>query len=217
MLKVSDTGAGIPANFLHKIFEPFFTKKEMGKSGTGLGLAVVWGTIKDHHGYIDVQSAEGKGTSFTVYLPVTDELTSQADASHSLQEIKGKGEKILIIDDSQSQRDIASGLLKQLNYVVVSVASGEEAVAYLREFSCDLLLLDMIMEDGIDGLETYERVLQFNPHHKAIITSGYADTNRVRKAQDLGARIFLKKPYSLVDLGVALKTELSSKSHQTPE
>lgn len=210
-LLVSDTGSGIPKKYLKKIFEPFFTKKEMGRSGSGLGLAVVWGAIKDHHGYINVQSVEGRGTSFTLYLPVTQEQISNTDTSQSLQELMGKGEKVLIIDDSKSQREIASGMLKQLNYEVDSVASGEEAVTYLQASPCDLLLLDMIMENGIDGLETYERIIQFSPQQKAIITSGYAETSRVRKAQDIGAIIYLKKPYSLLNLGLALKSELSSK------
>ena len=216
VLIVSDTGSGIPEKYLKKIFEPFFTKKEMGRSGTGLGLAVVWGAIKDHHGYIDVQSVEGRGTSFTLYLPATQERISNTGTSQSLQELLGKGEKVLIIDDSKSQREIASGMLEQLNYHVDSVASGEEAVAYLQEFPSDLLLLDMILENGIDGLETYERILQFNPSQKAIITSGYAETNRVRKAQDIGAIIYLKKPYSLLDLGVAIKSELCSKPLNAP-
>lgn len=215
-LIVSDTGSGIPEKYLDKIFEPFFTKKEMGRSGTGLGLAVVWGAVKDHHGYIDVQSVEGRGTSFTLYLPVTQERISNTDPSKSLQELMGKGEKVLIIDDNVSQRAIASAMLEQLNYEADSVASGEEAVTYLQEFPSDLLLLDMIMENGIDGLETYERILEFNPCQKAIITSGYAETSRVRKAQDIGAIIYLKKPYSLLDLGVVLKSELSSKSLNTP-
>lgn len=212
VLKVVDTGAGIPTKFLHKIFEPFFTKKEMGKSGTGLGLAVVWGTINDHHGYIDVKSVEGKGTTFSVYLPVTEKLLSRADAPKSLQDLMGNKEKVLIIDDSRSQRDIATVMLKKLNYVVAAVASGEEAIVYLQEKSSDLLLLDMILENGIDGLETYEKILQFKPGQKAIITSGYAETGRVRKALRIGASSYLKKPYSLVELGEAIKTELRSDS-----
>lgn len=208
VLTVSDTGAGIPEQFLHKIFEPFFTKKKMGKSGTGLGLAVVWGAIEDHHGYIDLQSIEGKGTTFSIYLPVTSEALSRSGTSHSLQELMGRGEKILVIDDCLDQREIATSMLRKLNYSPESVASGEEAVASVQKSSFDLLLLDMIMEGGIDGLETYERILQTNPGQKAIITSGYAETGRVRKAQHCGASLYLKKPYSLVDLGVALKTEL---------
>ena len=212
VLRVTDTGAGIPEKYLKKIFEPFFTKKKMGKSGTGLGLAVVWGAIEDHHGYIDVQSVEGQGTAISVYLPATKDKAADPEAILSVEELMGKGEKILIIDDSPSQREIASEMLKKLNYEVDSVASGEDAVTYLHKSHCELVLLDMIMENGIDGLETYERILAFNPSQKAIITSGYAETDRVRKAQNIGAAIYLKKPYSLLDLGVALKTELRSGS-----
>ena len=133
VLSVSDTGEGIPAADLKRIFEPFYTKKVMGRSGTGLGLAVVWGTVKDHHGYINVQSEEGKGSTFTLYFPVTrEEITAEAVAV-SISEYMGKGESILVVDDVKEQRDLAAEMLRKLNYNVASVSSGEEAVAYLKE------------------------------------------------------------------------------------
>ena len=132
VLSVSDTGEGIHAADLKRIFEPFYTKKVMGRSGTGLGLAVVWGTVKDHHGYINVQSEEGKGSTFTLYFPVTrEEITAEHEAV-SLSEYKGKGESILIVDDVKEQRDLAAEMLNKLDYRVSSVASGEEAVFVLK-------------------------------------------------------------------------------------
>ena len=102
VLSVSDTGEGIPAADLKRIFEPFYTKKVMGRSGTGLGLAVVWGTVKDHHGYINVQSEEGKGSTFTLYFPVTREEISAEAVAVSISEYMGKGESILVVDDVRS-------------------------------------------------------------------------------------------------------------------
>ena len=107
VLSVSDTGEGIPASDLKRIFEPFYTKKVMGRSGTGLGLAVVWGTVKDHQGYINVESEEGKGTTFTLYFPVTREEISPEQVSVSAAEYMGNGESILIVDDVKEQRELA--------------------------------------------------------------------------------------------------------------
>ena len=126
ILSVSDTGEGIPATDLKRIFEPFYTKKVMGRSGTGLGLAVVWGTVKDHQGYINVQSEEGKGSTFTLYFPVTRESLSEEVASLAVSEYTGKGETILVVDDIKEQRELAAEMLKKLNYKFQSVASGEE-------------------------------------------------------------------------------------------
>ena len=173
VLSVSDTGEGIPAADLKRIFEPFYTKKVMGRSGTGLGLAVVWGTVKDHHGYINVESEEGKGSIFTLYFPVTREDISAEASAISISEYMGSGESILIVDDVKGQRDLAATMLQKLNYNVASVSSGEEAIEYLKEHKIDLILLDMIMDPGMDGLETYEKVLEIHPRQKAIIVSGF--------------------------------------------
>ena len=108
VLTVSDTGEGISAENLERIFEPFFTKKIMGRSGTGLGMAVVWGTVKDHKGYIDVQSTEGKGTTFTLYFPVTRKETGRNERALPIEEYMGKGESVLVVDDIKDQREIAS-------------------------------------------------------------------------------------------------------------
>ncbi len=208
VLTVSDTGEGIPAENLERIFEPFFTKKIMGRSGTGLGMAVVWGTVKDHHGYIDVQSIEGKGTTFTLYFPISRKETEENKKNLPIEEYMGKGESVLIIDDIEDQRKIASRILKKLGYSEVSVSSGEEAFDYLKDHSADLLVLDMIMDPGMDGLETYKRILKLHPNQKAIIASGFSATERVKEVQRLGAGAYVKKPYTLEKIGLAVKTEL---------
>lgn len=208
VLSVSDTGEGISTVDLKRIFEPFYTKKVMGRSGTGLGLAVVWGTVKDHHGYINVESEEGKGSTFTLYFPVTRESLSAETTAVAVSQYMGKGESILVVDDVKEQRELASEMLRKLNYNVVGVASGEEAVEYLKEHKVDLLVLDMIMEPGMDGLDTYRNVLAIHPRQKAIIVSGFSETDRVETAQDLGAGAYVRKPYVLEKLGLAVRKEL---------
>ena len=208
ILSISDTGMGISPEDMERIFEPFYTKKMMGRSGTGLGMAVVWGTVKDHKGYIDVKSIEEKGTTFTLYFPVTREEAVRDKSSISIKDYMGKGESILVVDDVEEQREIASGMLKKLGYSVTAVSSGEEAVEYMKDKSVDLLVLDMIMDPGIDGLETYKRVLELHPEQKAIIASGFSETDRVKEAQKLGAGAYVKKPYVLEKIGMAVRAEL---------
>ena len=205
---VSDTGIGISEEDMKRMFEPFYTKKVMGRSGSGLGMSVVWGTMKDHNGYIDVESSEGKGTTFTLYFPVTREEMDIDKSLLSIEEYMGKGESILIVDDVEEQREIASGMLKKLGYSVTSVSSGEEAIEYMKDNTADLIILDMIMDPGIDGLETYKRILKLHPKQKAIITSGFSETDRVEKAKKLGAGAYVKKPYVLEKIGVVIKEEL---------
>lgn len=211
LMTVSDTGAGISADDLGKIFEPFYTKKVMGRSGTGLGLAVVWGAVKDHHGYIDVRSEEGEGTTFALYFPVTREEPSKVEKVVSPSAYRGRGESILVVDDVKEQRELAIGMLGRLGYEVEAVASGEEAVEYLRHRNADLIVLDMIMEPGIDGLETYRRILDIHPEQKAMIVSGFSETDRVKQAQDMGAGSFVQKPYILEKIGLAIRAELDPK------
>ena len=206
-LMVSDTGIGMSSEDQERIFEPFYTKKAMGRSGTGLGMAVVWGTVKDHNGYIDLKSSVGKGTTFTLYFPVTRDKEAADESLLSIEEYKGRGETILVIDDVEEQREIASGMLRKLGYSVTSVSSGEEAVEYMKNETADLLVLDMIMDPGIDGLETYQRILKLHPGQKAIIASGFSETDRVREAMKLGAGAYIKKPYLIEKIGVAVKTE----------
>jgi len=207
VLTITDTGIGISPGDTEKIFEPFYTKKKMGRSGTGLGMAVIWGTVKDHNGYIHVRSTEGKGTTFTLYFPVTRN-SLEVRSETLLEDCMGKGEAILVVDDVEEQRKMASSMLKALGYSVVSVPSGEAAVEYLRTHKVDLLVLDMIMDPGMDGLDTYKKIIEIHPGQKAIIASGYSETNRVKEVQGLGAGAYIKKPFLLENIGCAVKEEL---------
>lgn len=155
ILSVADDGPGIPPDDLERMFEPFYTKKVMGRSGTGLGLAVVWNIVQDHKGYIDVFS-NGNGTTFELFFPATREDIIDNDEITALEELKGKGETILIIDDIETQLDISSEMLEKLGYKTINVKSGEDGIHYLKDHSVDLILLDMIMEPGMSGKETYK-------------------------------------------------------------
>ncbi|MFH1984286.1 MAG: ATP-binding protein [Pseudomonadota bacterium] len=211
-LVVSDTGVGITAEDLDRIFEPFYTKKKMGRSGTGLGMAVVWGTVKDHNGYIDIDSRVGGGTTFTLFFPATRrELSAIQEDALRLESLRGDGQTILVIDDMKDQQEVARNVLECLGYVVATADSGEQALDYLRRHSADLLILDMIMDSGMDGLETFTRVRSIVPDQKAVIVSGFAETDKVRKVQALGAGVYVKKPYSVETIGLAIRNALSQR------
>ncbi len=205
-LDVNDTGCGIPEEIRDKIFDAFFTTKTSGRRrGSGLGLSVVQGIVEDHSGYVDLHSEVGKGTTFSIYLPACrTEVGSQSGTG-----VPRGNEAILVVDDDPVQRDLAKRMLESLGYRVEAVASGEEALAYLRDRTVDLLVLDMIMQPGMDGAETYERVLQTRPGQRAIIVSGFAESERVRRAFDLGARRFVRKPVTLEALASAVREGLS--------
>jgi PAS domain S-box-containing protein len=208
VLTVSDNGQGISQTDIGKIFEPFYTRKIMGRSGTGLGLAVVWGTVKDHRGYIDVKSEEGKGSIFTLYFPVTRDEAMKSRGNATFEQYQGRGESILVVDDVAEQRELARRMLTRIGYRVATVSSGEEAIRYLRTHQADLLVLDMIMGSGLDGYETYQKIHESNPQQKAIIVSGFSETDRVRKAQALGAGAYVPKPYIMEQIGLAVRQEL---------
>lgn len=211
VLIVSDTGIGISAEDLKKIFEPFFTKKVMGRSGTGLGMSVVWATVKDHNGFVNVFSDEGHGTVFELYFPITRRSLATAPKKISIDDYLGN-EHILVIDDVEEQRDVALRLLSKLGYQVNTVESGEEAISYLSQNKVDLIVLDMIMEPGINGLETYRQIIKSHPGQKAVIASGFSESEDVREVQKLGAGIYVKKPYTLEKIGTAVRKVLDLKS-----
>ena len=209
VMRVIDDGIGISTQDIARIFEPFYTKKVMGRSGTGLGMAVVWGTVKDHHGYIDIHSAPGQGTAVTIYLPATKTHRLQAPLKATLADLRGAGERILVVDDVEEQREIAAEMLTRLGYVVDKVASGEAAVEYVERSPVDLLILDMIMDPGIDGLETYRRIVRVRPNQRALITSGFSESHRVHEARRLGAGGYVKKPYRLETIARAVREVLA--------
>ncbi len=204
-LAVRDTGSGIPPDIRDKIFDAFFTTKVSGKRrGSGLGLSVVQAIVEDHRGYVELESQPGEGSTFTVLLPVCREPLKALPE----EGLRGGTESILVVDDDLLQREVAKELLEAVGYQVETISSGEEAIAYLAEHSVDLMVIDMIMLPGIDGAETFRRVRRVRPDQKAIIVSGFAESERVREARALGAGSYVRKPITLERLARAVRDEL---------
>ena len=208
-LAVHDNGSGIAAADLDRIFEPFYYRKVMGsRSGTGLGLSVVWNTMQEHGGKVRASSDE-RGTVFTLYFPVTYEPMVPAPSSFDPRYIKGRGETLLVVDDELPLLEVTCSILAAMGYTVSQASSGEEAVAILREQPADLVILDMIMEPGWNGRQTYQEMLRFNPRQKAILISGYSESEDVRVCLALGVGAFLRKPYTLEQLCTTVREELA--------
>ncbi|MCP4023801.1 MAG: response regulator, partial [Desulfobacteraceae bacterium] len=208
VLTVSDSGIGISQEDRERIFEPFYTKKIMGRSGTGLGMPLVWGIVKDHNGYLDIQSSPGEGTIISLYFPVTGQKIQDEKAILTRQNYMGNNESILVVDDVEEQRMIATSLLTKIGYLVSSVSSGEAAIAFLKDSNIDLVVLDMIMEPGMDGLDTYKGIIKDHPGQKIVIASGFAENDRVRELKSMGVAEYIQKPYTAEIVGMAVKREL---------
>jgi PAS domain S-box-containing protein len=215
LVHVKDAGVGIPQEEMDKIFEPYFSKKKMGRSGSGLGLSVVYGVLKDHHGYYDVFSEPGKGTEFVLYFPVCA-VSSVNDSDPTA--LTGGTQTVLVVDDLIEQRELSHDILSSLGYSVSTAENGHEAIAFLKKQSVDIVLLDMIMEPNFDGLDTYREILRINPGQACIIVSGYAETDRVQEMQLLGAGPYVRKPFNMITLDKAMHEALSEKKcHQFQE
>ncbi|MDA0791098.1 MAG: response regulator [Proteobacteria bacterium] len=209
VLSVEDNGPGIPHEDLDKVFLPFHTTKQMGQSGTGLGMPIVLGVVQDHGGAVDVVAMEGMGTRFDIYLPRTRKPVTRKPEAIPLARLKGDGEHILIVDDQADQRALACSALEHLNYVVTTCARGEEAVKLARENHYSLIMLDMVMDDGWDGLQTFMSLQKSDPNQKVVVVTGYADVERAREAAELGVHVFVKKPFTLEEIGRAIRSALT--------
>ena len=208
-LSVRDTGIGINPKDKPKIFEPYYSTKKMGASGSGLGLSVVYGVVKDHGGFCDVISTPNQGTEFELFFPVTevDRKTEDREA----RDYRGSGH-VLVVDDSLEQRELACDLLSSLGYTVASVPNGHAALGYLEQHATDIVAIDMIMEPGFDGLDTYREIIRRHPGQRAIMLTGFSSTDRVTAAQELGAGTLVMKPYTAETIGRALRRELERES-----
>ena len=198
MLSVRDTGIGMDSKTLEHIFEPFFTTKELGK-GTGLGLASVYGIVKGHDGYIDVESRLGYGTTFKIYLPASDKKTPERTKTANTV-IKGTG-TILLVDDEDSVLDIGQRFLKFMDYEVLTARSGNEAIEIYQKYhtSIDLVILDMIMP-RMGGGEVFDHLKKINPNVKVLLSSGYSINNEAAKLLEKGCSAFIQKPFDIKQL-----------------
>ncbi len=206
-LVVQDTGPGIAVKDIDHIFEPFYTRKVMGTSGTGLGLTVVWSTMQDHQGNVLVAS-DKNGTTFTLLFPATGKTINSFGGDFDPENFQGSGESILVVDDEAQLRDVACTILSLQGYITHQASSGEEAVAFIKKQCVDLVVLDMLMEPNWNGRRTYEEILRIRSQQKAIIISGYSDNEDVQACLNLGVGRFVKKPYSLEQLCLAVREEL---------
>lgn len=202
-LSVTDTGVGMPPEVLRHIFEPFFTTKEQGK-GTGLGLAAVYGTVRNHHGAICVQSQPGRGSSFTLFLPFHAATPAPAAPAPSA---RGHGH-VLVVDDEPLVAQSAAEMLRRSGYTASVCHSGADAIRLYRDSwrSIDLVLFDMAMP-GMDGLATFVSLREVNPAIKALLTSGHGVTDEAQRILDQGALGFLEKPYRIGELSTALRAQ----------
>jgi two-component system, cell cycle sensor histidine kinase and response regulator CckA len=207
---VSDTGMGMDPATQERIFEPFFTTKEVGR-GSGLGLASVYGVVHNHGGHIHVDSAPGRGATFTLYLPASDEIVPEMQAVAAPK--PAGGATILLVEDEDLIRKYSAEMMRSLDLKVMAAANGDEAIQIYRDHGAatDLVLLDMIMP-GMDGLSVFKALEAINPRVKVIITSGYTVDQRIDQILSSGPHGYLKKPYTLAELTEQI-TKTLGRSH----
>ncbi len=209
LLTVSDSGHGMDKQTLTHIFEPFFTTKEVGK-GTGLGLATVYGIVKQHGGHITTYSEPGLGTTFKIYLPaIQTDKKSETQTEEVI--IQGGTETILLVDDEQSLRELGSRLLNEYGYRVMTASNGKEALElYQREgASISLIILDLVMPE-MDGRKCLAEVLRVNPKARVVLASGYSEGGPGSGAMTGGAKGFVHKPYNMRQLLTTIREILDS-------
>ena len=210
MISVADTGIGMPADVIEKIYEPFFTTKEEGK-GTGLGLPSIRGIVKGHGGFIDVYSEVGKGTEFRIYIPAATSAEVRPEEEELSGLLTGHGELILIVDDETSLLEVAKKTLEDNGYRVLTARDGTEGLAVYAEHrkKIDAVVMDMVMP-YLDGPATIRAIQRLNPEVKIIASSGLSANDNTFEAPNEGVRIFLKKPYTAEKLLKALAEVLGT-------
>ncbi len=209
LLMVKDSGCGIGPDIIDHIFEPFFSTKGPGE-GTGLGLAVVYGIVKEHHGWINCSSKVGVGTTFEVYLPASHLKTvSKKEEDVAFERYSGAGQHILILEDDKQAREVCATALREAGYKVSEAESVQEAIVLFAQEgeNIDLILCDVVLPDK-NGLYFVEEVLQSRPDLPVIMTSGYADKRSLWEEIDKKGLPYIQKPYKIVDLLRAIKEHL---------
>jgi len=212
-LAVADTGSGINAATLKRIFEPFFTTKEVGK-GTGLGLATVHGIVAQHKGWVEVDSKVGQGTTFRVYLPAVDRSLVNVTQPPKAKPVGGGQETILLVEDDLSLRHLVAHTLQVFGYKVHEAANGVEAMILwqLHGSQVDLLFTDMVMPEGMTGLELVEQLRSLKPGLKAIVSSGYSMELVHTRAPNKEGFVYLPKPFDTEVLAKTVRNCLDKNS-----
>lgn len=209
---VADTGHGISPEAIDRVFEPFRTfRGNRKRSGSGLGLAVVYGVAKGHEGYVDLTSTVDQGTEFRLYFPVCNQPLSAIEPDEE-ETAAGGDERLLLVDDESLPREMSARMLRQLGYEVELAENGREAIERIADSEdaspYALVLLDMVMEEDFDGLDTYQTIARIRPRQRCMLISGFSDGDRVHQAQKLGAGGFLQKPFSMQRLARAVRNEI---------
>jgi len=214
-LTVTDTGCGMDSKTMERIFEPFFTTKEVGK-GTGLGLATVYGIVKQHRGWLEVSSEVGMGTTFKTYLPAIAAAEEVIPAAPSMPaSVEGGKETILLVEDEPVVRELVREILQAHQYRVVEAGSGVEALRIWDEHDgqFDLLLTDIVMPEGLNGRELAEQLKRRKPRLKVIFSSGYSAESSGKELRD-GDTAFLAKPYLPQQLAQLVRRRLDAQPRE---
>lgn len=209
LLTVTDTGHGMDKSTLENIFDPFFTTKEVGK-GTGLGLAMVYGIVKNHHGHITCRSEPEGGATFSVCFPAVEQLEEILDIDTGSREQHFGKENILLVDDDDSVRELGKRILQRFGHKVLCAKDGESALQIYDEEKerIDLVILDLIMP-GIGGIQCLRKLLEIDPLVKVIVASGYSNSEQIENVTLIGAKAFIKKPYDLQQMLRAIQESLA--------
>ena len=210
VFSISDNGVGIDPSEIESVFEPFFTRKQMGRSGTGLGMALVLGTVNDHRGFIRMDSQPGAGTRVDLFFPAAGPVPEETAESEDARFRKGGRERILVVDDEPLQLDIACSLLGRLGYRVDRRESGEAGLEFLERNRVDLVILDIKMEPGMDGVTACERILEKHPGQKVLFATGFSDKVTLDRARELGRGPCLFKPYTQNKMGRMVRERLDA-------
>ncbi|OEU49722.1 MAG: hypothetical protein BA871_01330 [Desulfuromonadales bacterium C00003096] len=211
-ISIRDTGSGMDEATQQRLFDPFFTTKEMGR-GTGLGLASVYGIIKNHSGFINVSSQKGEGATFSIYLPASEkEVIKEKRADTEM--LEGK-ETVLLVDDEEMILDVGQEILKTLGYKVILAGSGKEAIEIVNKArdavpsAPDLVILDMIMPD-MEGGKVYDKLKEANPDIKVLLSSGYSIKGQASEIMERGCNGFIQKPFNINDLSQKIREILDN-------
>jgi signal transduction histidine kinase/CheY-like chemotaxis protein len=210
MIAVTDSGHGIPANILENVFEPFFTTKEIGK-GSGLGLSMVYGFVKQSNGHIKIDSTEGQGTTVTIYLPQAVGVALHAVDLKSSLNVEGGDETILVVEDDRLVRTFVVSQIQSLGYVTLSAANADEALVVINSpQTIDLLFTDMIMPGSMNGRRLADEALRRRPSLKVLFTSGYTEDTVIHYGRLDAGVLLLAKPYHKADLARMIRSALGA-------